>query len=231
MPSFEYPLETITFAFGSIRSRFLTVSWPPIPPGTVRSRMTASKGLPVSMDSRYNSSPSTPSLASAVVYPSVMSLLKCRSNRRMLLPDQWEECHAADPVQSDVGGAGEGHAPADSNPRPPQQPEGAQRPDPAQVRRGAVSGPQADQPGNRRRATGQHEEDRSDQEALCGARTGGGALQTKGQADIHKKGGRGLRGASDRLELRQTAPRSRPLVVALAGRQDGGVAVHRFDFS
>jgi hypothetical protein len=55
--------------------------------------------------------------------------------------------------------------------------------------------------------------------------------QTKGRADIHKKGGRGLRGASDRLELRQTAPRSRPLVVALAGRQDGGVAVHRFDFS
>src|SRR4030042_4837909 len=42
-------------------------------------------------------------------YPSVMSLLKCRSNRRMLLPNPWEECHAADPVQSDVGGAGEGH--------------------------------------------------------------------------------------------------------------------------
>src|SRR3972149_3514174 len=73
---------------------------------------------------------------------SVMSLLKCRSNRRMLLPNPWEECHAADPVQSDVGGAGEGHAPADSNPRPPQQPEGAHRPDPAPVRRGAVSGPQ-----------------------------------------------------------------------------------------
>src|SRR4030043_949647 len=111
--------------------------------------------------------------------PSVMSLLKCRSNRRTLLPNQREECHAADPVQSDVGGAGEGQAPADSNPRPTQQPESAQPPDPAPVRRGAVSGPQADQPGNRRRATGQHEEDRSDQEALCGARPVCAVFQTK----------------------------------------------------
>src|SRR4030067_776556 len=96
---------------------------------------------------------------------SVMSLLKCRSNRCMLLPIQWEECHAADPVQSDVGGAGEGHAPADRNPRPTQQPEGAQRPDPAQVRRGAVSGPQTDQPGNRRRAARQPQEDAGDTQA------------------------------------------------------------------
>lgn len=33
------------------------------------------------------------------------------------------------------------------------------------------------------------------------------------------------------LSCRQTAPGSCPLVVAPAGRQDGGVAVHRFDFS
>ncbi len=42
--SVRYPLDMIALTLGSVRRSSRTTSLPPIPPGTVRSRMTASKG-------------------------------------------------------------------------------------------------------------------------------------------------------------------------------------------
>ena len=47
---------------------------------------------------------------------SVMSYLNCRLYRRRLLPDERGESHAANPIQGDVGGAGEANAERDHNP-------------------------------------------------------------------------------------------------------------------
>ena len=49
-------------------------------------------------------------------HSSVMSYLNCRLYRRRLLPDERGESHAENPIQGDVGGAGEANAERDHNP-------------------------------------------------------------------------------------------------------------------
>ena len=49
-------------------------------------------------------------------WSSVMSYLNCRLYRRRLLPDERGESHAANPIQGDVGGAGEANAERDHDP-------------------------------------------------------------------------------------------------------------------
>ena len=54
--------------------------------------------------------------AEVVKQTSVMSYLNCRLYRRRLLPDERGESHAENPIQGDVGGAGEANAERDHNP-------------------------------------------------------------------------------------------------------------------
>ena len=58
-----YPEITKVLTFGSISASFLTTSSPPMPPAIMRSRIIASKGLPISKACRYFMMASSPSAA------------------------------------------------------------------------------------------------------------------------------------------------------------------------
>ena len=106
--------------------------------------------------------------------------------------------------------------------------EGAQRAGSAQLRRGRVQRAARDRPGDRRGVADQRAQGGSGQEAVCGGRSGSGAWGPAGSSsEIPSQGGRGIRGAPRRAQLRRSARGALAVVAAPAGGPRGGTRLHR----
>ena len=106
--------------------------------------------------------------------------------------------------------------------------EGAQRAGSAQLRRGRVQRAARDRPGDRRGVADQRAQGGPGQEAVCGGRSGSGAWGPAGSSsEIPSQGGRGIRGAPRRAQLRRSARGALAVVAAPAGGPRGGTRLHR----
>ena len=104
----------------------------------------------------------------------------------------------------------------------------AQRAGSAQLRRGRVQRAARDRPGDRRGVADQRAQGGPGQEAVCGGRSGSGAWGPAGSSsEIPSQGGRGIRGAPRRAQLRRSARGARAVVAAPAGGPRGGTRLHR----
>ena len=160
--------------------------------------------------------------------PSVMSHVICRKERvRFLASPRWQggwhETVSGGAGSWGARGAGGDHAQGLTS-----FAEGAQRAGSAQLRRGRVQRAARDRPGDRRGVADQRAQGGPGQEAVCGGRSGSGAWGPAGSSsEIPSQGGRGIRGAPRRAQLRRSARGALAVVAAPAGGPRGGTRLHR----
>ena len=78
-------------------------------------------------------------------------------------------------------------------------------------------------PGDRRGVADQRAQGGPGQEAVCGERSGSGTWEPAGSScEIPSQGGRGIRGAASRAQLRRSARGARTVVAAPIGGPRGG---------
>ena len=160
--------------------------------------------------------------------PSVMSHVICRKDRvRFLASPRWQggwhETVSGGAGSWGARGAGGDHAQGLTS-----FAEGAQRAGSAQLRRGRVQRAARDRPGDRRGVADQRAQGGPGQEAVCGGRSGSGAWGPAGSSsEIPSQGGRGIRGAPRRAQLRRSARGALAVVAAPAGGPRGGTRLHR----
>ena len=159
---------------------------------------------------------------------SVMSHVICRKDRvRFLASPRWQggwhETVSGGAGSWGARGAGGDHAQGLTS-----FAEGAQRAGSAQLRRGRVQRAARDRPGDRRGVADQRAQGGPGQEAVCGGRSGSGAWGPAGSSsEIPSQGGRGIRGAPRRAQLRRSARGALAVVAAPAGGPRGGTRLHR----
>ena len=162
------------------------------------------------------------------IRPSVMSHVICRKDRvRFLASPRWQggwhETVSGGAGSWGARGAGGDHAQGLTS-----FAEGAQRAGSAQLRRGRVQRAARDRPGDRRGVADQRAQGGPGQEAVCGGRSGSGAWGPAGSSsEIPSQGGRGIRGAPRRAQLRRSARGALAVVAAPAGGPRGGTRLHR----
>ena len=131
-------------------------------------------------------------------------------------------------IRGDVAAAGARRACGDHAQGVPSFAEGAQRLDPAQLRRGRVQRAPGARGGHSRDLAHQRTQGGPGQEALRGGGAGGGPRRTtRTPAIVCPQGGRRVRGAPGGLELCRAAGGPRAVVAAAVGRPGGGARPHR----
>ena len=159
---------------------------------------------------------------------SVMSHVICRKDRvRFLASPRWQggwhETVSGGAGSWGARGAGGDHAQGLAS-----FAEGAQRAGSAQLRRGRVQRAARDRPGDRRGVADQRAQGGPGQEAVRGGRSGSGAWGPAGSSsELPSQGGRGIRGAPRRAQLRRSARGALAVVATPAGGPRGGTRLHR----